>query len=79
MKELSKSESLKIDEYFEIVDDYFNKYPEAIKPILIEKLANVNQADAYLMILDAYKKNKYITTKDQDDHYDGQVITIKNG
>ena len=49
------------------------------KPILIEKLANVDQADAYLMILDAYKKNKYITTKDQDDHYDGQVITIKNG
>ena len=29
MKELSKSESLKIDEYFEIADDYFNKYPEA--------------------------------------------------
>ena len=79
MRKLSKSESLKIDEYFEIVDDYFNKCPEAIKPILIEKLANVDQADAYLMILDAYKKNKYITTKDQDDHYDGQVITIKNG
>tara|TARA_B100000282_G_scaffold202631_1_gene148555 strand:+ start:2367 stop:2606 length:240 start_codon:yes stop_codon:yes gene_type:complete len=79
MKELSKSESLKIDEYFEIEDDYFNKYPEAIKPILIAKLANVDQADAYLMILDAYKKNKHITTKDQDDHYDGQVITIKNG
>lgn len=72
MKELSKSESLKIDEYFEIADDYFNKYPEAIKPILITRLANVDQADAY-------KKNKYITTKDQDDHYDGQVITIKNG
>ena len=29
MKELSKSESLKIDEYFEIADDHFNKYPEA--------------------------------------------------
>lgn len=79
MRKLSKSESLKIDEYFEIADAYFEKYPEAIKPPLIERLANVDQADAYLMILDAYKKNKYITTKDQDDHYDGQVIAIKNG
>ena len=24
-------------------------------------------------------KNKYIKTKNQDDHYDGEVITIKNG
>ena len=79
MRKLSKSESFKIDKYFEIADDYFKKYPEAIKPILIERLANVDQADAYLMILDAYKKNKYIITKDQDDHYDGEVITIKNG
>jgi hypothetical protein len=46
---------------------------------LIERLANVDQADAYLMILDAYKKNKYITTIDQYDHFDGQVITTKNG
>ena len=79
MRVLSESEEKEIDEYFEIGNDYFNKYPEAIKPILIEKLANVDQADAYLMILDAYKKNKYITTKDQDDHFDGEVITIKNG
>ncbi len=79
MRVLSESELKEIDEYFEIENDYFYKYPEAIKPILIEKLANVDQADAYLMILDAYKKNKYITTKDQDDHFDGQVITIKNG
>ena len=79
MRNLSNSESLKIDEYFEIADDYFKKYPEAIKPILIERLTNVDQAEAYLMILDAYKKNKYITTKDQDDHYDGEVITTKNG
>ena len=70
---------MKIDEYFEIADDYFKKYPEAIKPILIERLTNVDQADAYLMILDAYKKNKYITTKDRDDHYDGEVIITKNG
>tara|TARA_Y100000114_G_C11682434_1_gene289268 strand:+ start:502 stop:741 length:240 start_codon:yes stop_codon:yes gene_type:complete len=79
MKVRSESELKQIEEYFEIENDYFNKYPEAIKPILIEKLANVDQADAYLMILDAYKKNKYITTKDQDDHFDGQVITIRNG
>ena len=79
MRKLSKSESLKIDEYFEIADDYFKKYPLAIKPILIERLANVDQADAYLIILDAYKKNKYITTIDQYDHFDGQVITTKNG
>ena len=79
MRVLSESELKEIDEYFEIENDYFNKYPEAIKPILIEKLANVDQADAYLMILDAYKKNKYITTKDQDDHFDGEVITIRNG
>tara|TARA_R100000388_G_scaffold21179_1_gene16011 strand:- start:1352 stop:1591 length:240 start_codon:yes stop_codon:yes gene_type:complete len=79
MRVRSESELKQIEEYFEIENDYFNKYPEAIKPILIEKLANVDQADAYLMILDAYKKNKYITTKDQDDHFDGQVITIRNG
>lgn len=79
MRELSKSESLKIDEYFEIAYAYFKKYPEAIKPALIARLANVDQADAYLMILDAHKKNKYITIKDQDDYFDGQVITTKNG
>ena len=79
MRILSESEFKEIEEYFEIENDYFNKYPEAIKPILIEQLANVDQADAYLMILDAYKKNKYITTIDQDDHFDGQVIKIRNG
>ena len=79
MRKLSKSESLKIDEYFEIAYAYFKKYPEAIKPALIARLANVDQADAYLMILDAHKKNKYITIKDQDDYFDGQVITTKNG
>ena len=79
MIKLSKSESLRIDEYFEIADAYFKKYPEAIKPVLIARLANVDQADAYLMILDAHKKNKYITIKDQDDYFDGQVITTKNG
>jgi hypothetical protein len=79
MRILSESEQKEINEYFEIENDYFNKYPEAIKPFLIERLANIDQADAYLMILDAYKKNKYITTKDQDDHFDGEVITIKIG
>ena len=56
MRKLSKSENLEIDKYFEIADAYFKKYPEAIKPALIARLANVDQADAYLMILDAYKK-----------------------
>ena len=79
MRKLFKSENLEIDEYFEIADAYFKKYPEAIKPALIARLAGVDQNDAYLMILDAYKKNKYIGTKNQDDHYDGEVITIKNG
>jgi len=78
MRVLSESEDLKIDEYFEIADVYFKKYPDAIKPHLISRLANVDQDDAYLMILRAYKKNKYITTIDQDDHFDGGVITTKN-
>ena len=33
----------------------------------------MDKESAYLLL------NKYITTKDQDDHYDGEVITIKNG
>tara|TARA_A100001011_G_scaffold379714_1_gene446093 strand:+ start:198 stop:383 length:186 start_codon:yes stop_codon:yes gene_type:complete len=56
VRKLSKSESLEIDEYFEIADVYFKKYLDAIKPPLIARLTNVDQADAHLMILDAYKK-----------------------
>tara|TARA_B100000886_G_scaffold130973_1_gene88289 strand:+ start:87 stop:257 length:171 start_codon:yes stop_codon:yes gene_type:complete len=56
VRKLFKSENLEIDEYFEIADAYFKKYPEAIKPALIARLAGVDQNDAYLMILDAYKK-----------------------
>ena len=78
MRVLSESEDLKIDEYFEIADVYFKKYSDAIKPHLISRLANIDQDDAYLMILRAYKKNKYITTIDQDDHFDRGVITTKN-
>tara|TARA_Y200000002_G_scaffold251608_1_gene208425 strand:+ start:1770 stop:2000 length:231 start_codon:yes stop_codon:yes gene_type:complete len=65
-----------------ILEEYYKKFPEAMDIDEIETLFNLDREVILLMMLEAFKKNKYLDIKypDLDDNiYDGGEIILRDG
>ena len=65
-----------------ILEEYYKKFPEAMDIDEILTLFNLDREVILLMMLEAFKKNKYLDIKypDLDDNiYDGGEIILRDG